>query len=72
MLDAHTSTPRDPMSLVRDPGSSHIAPEDDLSLGAGNVAATTRPVRTWDLWRYGLLAALLALSGEWFLFARRS
>ena len=68
-LDGKTTTL---YATLRDPVSSHIAPMDDLALGAGNVTASSRPVRTWDLWRYGLLAALLALAGEWWLFARRS
>ena len=68
-LDGKTTTL---FATLRDPVSSHIAPLDDLSLGAGSVTASTRPVRTWDLWRYGLLAALLTLGSEWYLFARRS
>ena len=68
-LDGKTTTL---YATLRDPVSSHIAPADDLALGAGNAAATTRPVRTWDLWRFGLLAALITLAGEWLLFARRS
>ena len=68
-LDGKTTTL---FATLRDPVSSHIAPLDDLSLGAGSVTASTRPVRTWDLWRYGLLAALFTLGGEWYLFARRS
>jgi hypothetical protein len=59
-------------ATLRDPVSSHIAPTEDLSLGSRDVVASTRPVRAWDLWRYGLLGALLMLVGEWCLFARRS
>lgn len=59
-------------ATLRDRTSSHIEPVDELSLGAGNLVSSTRPVRTWDLWRYGILTALLVLAGEWALFARRS
>ncbi len=59
-------------ATLRDPVASHIAPVDELPLGSADVVANDRPVRTWDLWRYGLLAALLMLAGEWWLFARRS
>jgi len=59
-------------ATLHDPASSHIAPADNLSLGAGTVTASIRPVRTFDLWRFGLLAALAVLTAEWILFARRS
>ena len=52
--------------------ASNIRPEKNLDLGGGVVKATQTPTRFADFWRPLALLALLILSAEWWLFARKS
>lgn len=64
--------PRTIYSYLRSERESDLAPQKLLSLGGGSVAATESPSRFADFWRPLVMLMLLALAGEWWLFARRS
>lgn len=51
--------------------SSQIGPSDRVSVGSRSVGSSL-PLRQLDIWRYAVVAGLLVLVGEWWLFARRS
>ena len=51
---------------------SIVAPRMTLDLSGSAVAAERSAVVLAEMWRWLLVAALLVLSGEWWLFARRS
>jgi hypothetical protein len=51
---------------------SNIRPRSNVNLGSGQVAATASPLRLSDAHRPILLALLLLLAVEWWMFARRS
>jgi Ca-activated chloride channel family protein len=51
---------------------SKIAPADQVLIGNSKVKSAGSVLRLADLWRWLLVAALLVLAGEWWLFARRS
>ena len=57
---------------LRSERESRIRPSDSLELQAGTVQALNSPERFTDFWRPLLLICLLVLSGEWWLYARRS
>jgi hypothetical protein len=52
--------------------ASNVAPVDRVILGASDVRAVRGAFSLGDFWRPILLAALLVLAAEWWLFARRS
>ncbi len=51
---------------------SNIRPRSNVNLGSGQVAATASPLRMSDAHRPILLALLLLLAVEWWMFARKS
>jgi len=51
---------------------SNIRPRSNVNLGSGQIAATATPLRLSDAHRPILLALLLLLAVEWWMFARRS
>lgn len=51
---------------------SNIRPRSNVNLGSGQVSATASPLRLSDAHRPILLALLLLLAAEWWMFARRS
>ena len=59
-------------ATMRSDLESDIAPRATLSLGTSAVTASRAPARFADFWRPALLASLLLLSFEWWLFAKRS
>jgi hypothetical protein len=59
-------------ATLRSDRESRIAPELDLQLGGGAVKAVESPLRFADFWRPLVLACLLVLAVEWWVFARRS
>jgi VWA domain-containing protein/aerotolerance regulator-like protein len=59
-------------AYLRSDRQSDIAPVKDVSLGGGQVKATTAPLQFADFWRPLALLCLLVLGGEWWLFARKS
>jgi len=59
-------------AYLRSDRQSKIAPRKDIQLGGGVVRAQQAPIRFADFWRPLALLALLALGGEWWLYARRS
>ncbi len=59
-------------STLRSDTESDLKPQKDLSLGGGEVRASTSPSRFADFWRPLCMLCLFVLGGEWWLFARRS
>lgn len=57
---------------LRSETESNIAPVDQLVINNTKVTQAGSVLRLADLWRWALLAALLILAGEWWLFTRRS
>lgn len=57
---------------LRSERESNIDPVDQIRLGGGQAKAIQSPARFTDFWRPLLLACLLVLGLEWWLFARRS
>ena len=59
-------------AYLRSDRQSNISPVSDISLGGGEVKASTAPLRFADFWRPFALLCLLVLAGEWWLYARKS
>lgn len=59
-------------ATMRSDTESNINPIDQLVINETPVKAAGSVLRLSDLWRWVLLAALLILAGEWWLFMRRS
>jgi Ca-activated chloride channel homolog len=57
---------------LRSDRESQIDPRNDLSIAGGEVRAVQSPVHFADFWKPLALLALLVLSFEWWLYARRS
>lgn len=52
---------------------SNIHPSDTLAFGRGTIKATQKPVRsTRELWPWFVLAALIVLQLEWWVYSRRA
>ncbi len=66
------SQKKDVYASLRSERESDVRPVDNVSLGGGQVKAVPAPMRLTDFWRPLGLILLLVLSGEWWLFARRS
>lgn len=58
---------------VLDQDTSDVAPRSSLNLGGAEIAATKTPGLTLsEIWRPLIMAALLLLCAEWWVFVRRS
>lgn len=57
---------------MRSDVESNIGPVDQVVINNTKVKSAGSVLRLADLWRYIVLAALLVLAGEWWLFTRRS
>jgi hypothetical protein len=59
-------------ATLRDERESEIRPQAVASVGGSQATAVASPLRIADWWKPVLLAALVLLVGEWWLFARKS
>lgn len=60
------------LATLQSPRESDISPVDQIALADRPVKAMAAPLRFADFWRPLAMLCLLVLSGEWWLYARRS
>lgn len=54
-----------------DPGESNLEPRDEIAIGNERVTAGVERPTPRDLWKWILLAAILLLLAEWYVYNRR-